>query len=281
METDSNLVSVPCDLCGDEDHTVLFVKEGFPHVRCNRCGLVFVNPRSAAHLESQRTGGTGAMGEEALTPSQLRRLRKELDGLETFRRLNRILEVGPGRGWFLEEAGRKGWETWAVEINVDALQRLHDRGIAHIVNDSAENFDLPDESFDAVRMWDVIEHLPSPKKALANIYRTLRRGGLLRLSTTNFASLSRWVNGPEWVYLNGADHIYLFEPSSITRLLTDAGFGQIGIKTRSFNLRKKLYHPDRIVPTGLSLIRPFRKLIDEAVRFTRYGHQMIVTAVKT
>ncbi len=280
MDPDVHLTHVPCDLCGIDDHVVLFVKEGFAHVRCKGCGLVFVSPRIAAHLETQRTGGTGAMGEEKLTPSQVGRLRKELQGIESYRKLHRILEVGAGRGWLLEEAGRQGWETWAVEINVAALERLREKGIHHIVNESAESFVLPEESFDAVRMWDVIEHLRSPKKAVANIYRALRRGGLLRLSTTNFASLSRWVNGPDWVYLNGADHIYLFEPSSITALLTAAGFSGIRIRTRSFNLRKKLYHPEQVPPTGFSLLRPFRKLIDETIRFTPYGHQMIVTAVK-
>jgi 2-polyprenyl-3-methyl-5-hydroxy-6-metoxy-1,4-benzoquinol methylase len=280
VDSDVHLTHVPCDLCGNDDHAVLFVKEGFAHVRCKGCGLVFVSPRVTAHLETQKTGGTGAMGEEMLTPSQVRRLRKELQGIESYRKLNRILEVGAGRGWLLEEAGRQGWETWAVEINIAALERLREKGIHHIVNESAESFVLPEESFDAVRMWDVIEHLQSPKKAVANIYRALRRGGLLRLSTTNFASLSRWVNGPDWVYLNGADHIYLFEPSSITKLLTAAGFSGIRIRTRSFNLRKKRYHPERVLPTGFSLLRPFRKLIDETVRFTPYGHQMIVTAVK-
>lgn len=280
MDSDVQFIHVPCDLCGVDDHQVLFVKEGFAHVRCRGCGLVFVNPRCAAHLEAQRTGGTGAMGEEKLTSSQVRRLRKELQGIESYRKLNRILEVGAGRGWLLEEAGRQGWETWAVEINVEALERLRERGIQHIVNGSAETFALPEQSFDVVRMWDVIEHLQSPKNAVANIYRALRRGGLLRLSTTNFASLSRWVNGPYWVYLNGSDHIYLFEPSSITKLLSAEGFLHIRIRTRSFNLRKKLYHPERDLPSGFSLLRPFRKLIDETIRFTPYGHQMIVTAVK-
>lgn len=280
MEANPNLTYVPCDLCGDENYEVLFVKEGFPHVRCRECGLVFVNPRSASHEESQRAGGTGTMGEDTLSPAQVRRLQKELESFEPARRLNRILEVGAGRGWFLQEAGRRKWDTWAVEINVQALDRLRERGIHHIVNETAESFVLPDGFFDAVRMWDVIEHLQSPHKAVNAIYNVLRRGGLLRLSTTNFASLSRWVNGPEWVYLNGADHIYLFEPSTVVKLLTDGGFGDIRVRTRSFNLRRKLYHPERVLPTKRSLLVPFRKLIDEVVCFTPYGHQMIVTARK-
>jgi SAM-dependent methyltransferase len=268
-----------CDLCGGETHDTLFVKEGFPHVRCRDCGLVFINPRLADHLDLQKISGTGSMGEDSLTEPQRRRLHKELTQVEPFRKLNRMLEVGAGRGWFLLEAKNKGWETWALEINRDALAHLENKRIDRIIVRPAEEFDaeLP---FDVVRMWDVIEHLRSPRQALANIHRVLRPGGLLRLSTTNFACLSRWINGPEWVYLNGSDHIILFEPPTIEKLLLENGFSNIRIRTRDFNMRRKLYHPERDLPAKWLILKPFRKLLDETMRFTRYGHQMIVTAVR-
>jgi len=269
-----------CDLCGCEDHVVLFVKEGFSHVRCSGCGVVFVNPRLAGHLESQKQSGTGTMGEDRLTAAQIKRLRKELASIEPFRRLNRILEIGAGRGWFLSEASKVGWETWAVEVNREALEHLAAKGIERVSVESAEEFEAQAESMDVVRIWDVIEHLRSPRKALARIYSVLRPGGLLRLSTTNFASLSRWINGPAWVYLNGADHIFLFEPDTITHLLEQTGFSNVHVRTRSFNMRRKLYHPARDLPAEFPLLAPFRKLIDETIRFTPYGHQMIVTATK-
>lgn len=274
------LVSVDCDICGGSDSVLLFEKEGFKHVRCSGCGLVFVNPRLRDHLDTQKAEGTGTMGEDRLSGSQIRRLQREVSGLEPFRELNRILEVGAGRGWFLEQAKKIGWEAWAVEINSHALTHLEKKGIDMILPQPAECLDVPQASFDVIRMWDVIEHLESPSKAVSRIRSALRSGGLLRLSTTNFASLSRRVNGPQWVYLNGADHIFLFEPATITRLLQDHGFSRIRIRTRSFNLRRKLYHPETDVPVTFHVLRPFRKLIDELIRFTLYGHQMIVTAVK-
>ncbi len=152
--------------------------------------------------------------------------------------------------------------------------------MTRIVARPAEELDLEPDSVDVVRMWDVIEHLEHPRKALVNVHRVLRPGGLLTLSTTNFASLSRWVNGPQWVYLNGSDHIFLFEPATITRMTADVGFNDIRVRTRSFNLRRKLYHPERELPAGFRVLAPFRKIIDEAIRFTKYGHQMIVFAVK-
>ncbi len=274
------MTAVPCDLCGSENSSLLFVKEGFAHVRCRGCGLVFVSPRLRAHLETQRTSGTGAMGEERLTPVQERRLRREVQALAPHRVLNRMLEIGAGRGWFLHEAANAGWETWAVEVNVHALEHLAGRSIDRVIVQPAESFEAPSESFDVVRMWDVIEHLRSPRQAVTTLHRVLRKGGILHLATTNFASLSRWINGPDWVYLNGADHIHLFEPGSITRLLREAGFSDIRIRTRSFNLRRKRYHPETELPSTRSILSPFRKIVDTLIGFTPYGHQMIVTSVK-
>ncbi len=280
MEPLSAKETISCDMCESLVHELLFVKEGFRHVRCKSCGLVFVNPRLSDHLDIQTRTGTGSMGEDRLTSAQVRRLRRELTRLEQFRYLNRILEVGSGRGWFLTEASKAGWETWAVEINSDALQSLRSKGIGNIITQPAEDLQVPDNSVDVIRMWDVIEHLRSPRKAVKAIYNALRPGGLFTLSTTNFASLSRRVNGPEWVYLNGADHIFLFEPATIKRLLTETGFSDVGIRTRSFNLRRKLYHPEKELPPKFLILRPFRKLIDETLRFTLLGHQMLVRAVK-
>lgn len=220
------------------------------------------------------------MGEDRLASAQTRRLTRELASMEPFRKQNRILEIGAGRGWFLEQASKRGWKTWALEINENALCHLRSRGIDRIITETAETFHVDTDAVDVVRIWDVIEHLESPRKAIRRIRLALRPGGLMRLSTTNFASLSRWINGPEWVYLNGADHIFLFEPRTITRLLSDNGFVRIRISTRSFNMRRKLYHPEKDLPARYSLLLPFRKLIDETIRFTPYGHQMIVTAVK-
>ncbi len=273
-------VETSCDLCGSEKSIPLFVKEGFVHVRCANCGLVFVNPRLKDHIEGQVYSGTAEMGDKSLTLSQTRRLVNELHLLEKFRNTNQILEIGPGQGWFIQEAIKLGWETWAVEVNAKAIARLQEIGVHHLLNQAAESFEAPVDSFDIVRMWDVIEHLQSPVNALRRTFRSLRPGGILKLSTTNFRSLSRVVNGPEWIYLNGADHIALFEPRTIMKALRDCGFSSVRLSTRSFNLKRKLYHPEKELPPKPVLLKPFRKLIDETIRFTWFGHQMIVEATK-
>jgi SAM-dependent methyltransferase len=220
------------------------------------------------------------MGEEGLSKAQKRRLKRMIKKLEPYRRTGLILEIGPGRGWFLMMAREMGWNTIGVEINARAAMDLKKSGLEQIICAPIESADIGEATADIVRMWDVIEHLQDPRLALEKAWSALRPGGVIEISTTNYQSFSRMINGPDWVYLNGADHIYLFDPGTIRKILKRAGYNDIKIRSRSFNLRRKLYHPERELPPGPFLIKPFRKIIDELARFTSYGHQMIVRASK-
>jgi len=269
-----------CDICGSEREEILFVKEGFPHVRCLDCRMVFVNPRLTDHQEIQRKMGTGELGEQKLSQKYQKWLQKEIHHLEGFRVTNQVLDVGAGFGWFLEQASNAEWNTSAVEVNKTAIQMLHQKKIHHIVTEPAERIDFPEATFDVVRIWDVIEHCESPRLVLERIRNVLRPGGLLKLSTTNFASLSRWINGPEWVYLNGVDHIFLFEPKTIRFLLESLGFGNIQIHTTGYKPERVLHVENRRLPPPLPFIYPLRNLIHGLIRITPWGHSMTVQAFK-
>lgn len=277
---ESSLVSVPCDLCGRWEADTLFVKEGFPHVRCTGCGLVRVSPRRRDHLLAQRDEGTGQMGEEKPNQRHLQWLKAQVNRLERYRGTGSLLEIGPGMELFLDTAAESGWETWAVEINRQAAGRLADDGRHRVLTGSIAEAELPDGRFDAVRLWDVIEHLESPTGALKTIFRALRPGGALLLSTPNLASLSFKTNGPDWIYLNGADHIHLFEPDTIRDLLGRTGFETVRLTTHDFNLKKKLYFPEQTLPHGRPLIKPFGNLLRKVVPLIGQGHQMIVLATR-
>jgi SAM-dependent methyltransferase len=281
MQVDrKDLISVACDLCGSNQEDLLFIKEGFRYVRCRYCKMVYVNPRLKEHHRYQKITGTGSMGHFHLSLKDRKKIRKEIQSLNIYRKKNLMLDIGAGRGWFLKEAAMAGWETWALEINTQAIDHLASIDLNQIITEPAENFKAPANSFDVVRIWDVIEHLESPRKAATNIFTVLRPGGLLLLSTTNFHSLSRIINGPQWIYLNGADHINLFTPETIQNFLESVGFCEIRISTKGFKPERRLFFPQRKLPPPLPILYPFRNLIHKLVQFTKYGHAMTVKAIK-
>ena len=73
-----------------------------------------------------------------------------------------------------------------IDISEKQLERnmLLDEKILGDIQDYA----LPEERYDVIVCWDVLEHLPRPERALANIVRTARTGGLVLLGFPNIWS---------------------------------------------------------------------------------------------
>lgn len=276
----NNQIEVVCDQCGAVEYQVVLVKEGFRYVRCRTCSQVYVNPRLGKHINYQATIGEGCYVNNDPPQKDFSKLLEQVRSIECYRKINRVIDVGAGRGWFLRAAAKEGWETWAVEINRFALEILAQAGLDKIIAEPALEFEAPPESADVVRLWDVMAHLESPRRAVEHVYKILRPGGLLLISTLNFASLSRWVSGPNWVLLNGADHITVFEPQTIRGLLTDVGYRILSFKTKGYKPQSQLYFSEQKLPLPGPIFYPFRNIIHGLIRFTQYGHYITVQAQK-
>jgi hypothetical protein len=54
MDAERKMIDVDCNLCGGAEKELLFDKDGFRHVRCRDCGLVYVTPRLSDHIGQQK-----------------------------------------------------------------------------------------------------------------------------------------------------------------------------------------------------------------------------------
>ena len=82
-----------------------------------------------------------------------------------------LLDVGCGKGWFLETARERGWRVEGVELAPERLIRTMERVSTQVHVGSIFDVELPSETFDLVTMYDVIEHLEAPLEALRVCYR--------------------------------------------------------------------------------------------------------------
>lgn len=148
--------------------------------------------------------------------SRLTRLRKLLGAP------GRLFEIGCGTGLFLDEARAAGWEARGLEVSAYAADVARRRGF-DVAGVPAEEANLPAGGFDAVVMWDVIEHVRDPAGLLETAGRAVRPGGLLALSTGDITSLcARW-SGAKWHLFNLPEHLFFFSPDSLRRLFARAG----------------------------------------------------------
>lgn len=141
-----------------------------------------------------------------------------------------ILDVGASTGWYERYAIDHGARSvTAVDPDTQGLET--GRTVApeaKFVTGSATALPFKDNSFDAVAFFDVIEHLPkrTEPQALKEIYRVLRPGGFLSLSTPNRHLAARLAD-PAWYF--GHRH---YSTAQLTRLLTAAGFSDIRCTAR-------------------------------------------------
>jgi len=215
-------------------------------------------------------------------PQRQQKQGKEAASYLPFRKTGRLLDMGCGLGGFLKAATEQGWEAEGVEIVPEIAAYAAKSFPVHPM--SLTEAPLEDGRFDVVRLNNVIEHLPSPSEVIATCFRVLRPGGLLFVSTPNFDSLSVAACGAQWRYIAGADHIYLFGPRTLRRILEDGGFRIVRVRTRGVHLSLK-DRSGRTTPSRMSrLMHPIvaflEGILDLAVQFTWKGHRLKMWAEK-
>jgi SAM-dependent methyltransferase len=108
----------------------------------------------------------------------LLRLLGELDA--GTRRPLRALDVGCGSGVLASQLERAtAWTVDATDLNLGALKRCEPRRGRTLYYDVIEERAELVDSYDAVLLFDVIEHLPDARPLLRSAVRHLRPGGLL------------------------------------------------------------------------------------------------------
>jgi 2-polyprenyl-3-methyl-5-hydroxy-6-metoxy-1,4-benzoquinol methylase len=222
------LLYVRCDLCGLDESVVLFEKDGFKHVKCHNCDLVYINPRLNNPIEHQETfydnlaifsGGFDEIAHYDYTSSRRKKLTKEAAMYLPYNLNGRILDIGCGFGGFLRGAAEQGW-MYPEGIEVAPQAAAYASKFFLVKTKPLEETQYDEYSFDVIRLNNVIEHVPNPKALIVSAYKNLRSGGLLVINTPNYRSLSVTLCVEKWRYIGGDDHIYLFTPKTISQLLT-------------------------------------------------------------
>jgi 2-polyprenyl-3-methyl-5-hydroxy-6-metoxy-1,4-benzoquinol methylase len=241
---------VTCDCCGGST-TEFYQKpvwdlpveaEEVMAVRCTSCGLIYLNPRPTQHaITSLYEKYYGS------TPKETSSLQKGLRANRMLRRLwhwycgqylgevldkakGVVLDVGCGTGDLLEELKKKGCDVHGVELNSESVNICKKRGL----DVRCENFDtlsFPDQMFDTVILWHVIEHLPSPQRALEKIRRVLKPGGTLFLYCPNVDSYMARLFDRYWFAWQIPFHFYHFSPGTLRRIAERSSFKPKALET--------------------------------------------------
>jgi 2-polyprenyl-3-methyl-5-hydroxy-6-metoxy-1,4-benzoquinol methylase len=136
----------------------------------------------------------------------------------------RLLEIGSGMGHLVAQL-EDTFETYGLDLNRWAVNQSKEVvRKTQLQTASAQELPYKDNMFNVVIIKHIVEHLPNPEKAIAEIGRVTERGGTLILATPNLDSLLKPWKGDAWIGYQDPTHISLKPPTEWLSLIENAGF---------------------------------------------------------
>lgn len=210
----------------------------FQIVECKGCGLVYSN---VIYPEDEilRLYKESRFIEEAQLGHMMDDYVRELSRVKAANpEMSSLLEIGCANGMFLERVGACGFdEIRGVEPGVDAYQKSKTHIRPLILNDFFTDQHFEPESFDIVCIFQAMDHFIDPNLILKDVLRVLRPGGMFLAINHNITSWMPRVFGRRCPMYD-IEHIYLFSPRTMTRILEKNGFESARVRNlwNSYNV---------------------------------------------
>lgn len=238
--------NVECPLgCSKSDEVVLIGHDQihdlpgeFTIVECQGCGMMRTNPRptpdSMGFYYPDDYGpyvGTRVQHVDRKPTKGIKKLLKALFGrvinsnTQTLPTMapGRMLEIGCASGAFLEQMAGQGWQVQGIEFSEKAAHVAAQHGF-HVHAGPLETAPDPDEPFDLIVGWMVLEHLHDPIGCLKKLRKWAKPGALLALSVPNAGSIEFSVFKDKWYALHLPHHLHHFTPHTLNLVLNASGW---------------------------------------------------------
>lgn len=223
-----------CVIChGALRQKLVTPQSGLRILACEACGLWVREERSSkaerlSIYDERYYDSWGSRDELAGLVREMKR--KTFDA--AFRQIarlstpGRLLDVGCAFGASLEVAQRWGWDVYGLEVNPAAVNTARETFGPRVMCGDFESAQLPPQAYDAVLLWDLLEHLPNPVEAMRRVHRLLKPGGLAVINTPCTQSLSARMMKGFWPNLK-AEHLFYLSRRSMSLLLEQTGFQSV------------------------------------------------------
>jgi SAM-dependent methyltransferase len=176
----------------------------------------------AAYFENA-SSGHGYDDYASLESSLRRNFARRLAHLGRPERGARLLDVGAAFGFAVSEACRAGWRAVGLEVSRPAARRAAAATGGRVALADVSLAPFPAQAFEAVTMWDVLEHLPDPHRAIASVAGLLAPGGRLLLTTGDAGSAMARLSRRRWHLYTIPEHLYFYTRRSLEMLLSAHG----------------------------------------------------------
>lgn len=288
---------IKCNLCDSDNYKIILevkdyrcqtTDEVFNLVMCKNCGLIYLNPMPA--VEDLKN----YYPEEYYDVNSCYLLKfvnnffgsLKIRNVLKYKNKGRLLDIGCGGGDFICRMKNEGFDIYGIDTSRKACnitkEKLGVENSQRIFNGELEACNFPDNYFDVITLWHVLEHLYEPKKTLEEIHRILKKDGIVIIEVPNIESLIFKVFKKYFFHLEIPRHLYFYSKKTVKKMLNKTRFegNKIGYSSSAFlfssfhsfcnlmntyKIKLPLYQilfiislPLLIVLTILSRIIPFR-----------------------
>ncbi len=245
------LVPVRCCVCETENAEKIGAGRDFEYrtsadvfaaVRCNSCGLVYLNPRpDVSEFETIYPENYHAFDFSEKDFGLVYKIRSRLEANRVLSWCAglpddaKILDVGCGDGFhlnLLRKYGKKDWQLEGIDLDERAARMAKKSGLK-VHTGSVEELNLPENSFDLAFMIQTIEHVEKPDAVLSAVKKLLKPRGKLVIVTDNTDSIDFGLfKKSYWGGYHFPRHWNLFNRKSLTKLAEKTGFKVADLTTQ-------------------------------------------------
>jgi 2-polyprenyl-3-methyl-5-hydroxy-6-metoxy-1,4-benzoquinol methylase len=281
------LIDRPCPTCGGNDARPELSKDHMTIVRCGSCDLVYTNPIFDEQHYREVYGSKEYQSIMRDLGEQSHQYRVDRFGVERVALMEqqlsrpngavRYLDVGCSTGFVVEAAQRRGWHAVGVDLNPSAVQFGRDRGLDLRVA-AVEDESFEPGSFDAISLFDVLEHLPSPAPIVDRCARLLKRGGILFLYVPNYDSASRLLMQGDAHFIWPTHHLNYYTPVTIRDFLARHSLDTIWLTTEGLDFADYIWYRREMLGKDTSQLEELVDTLQFLANAGAYGKNLRVIA---
>ncbi|OHA08644.1 MAG: hypothetical protein A3A44_02555 [Candidatus Sungbacteria bacterium RIFCSPLOWO2_01_FULL_60_25] len=235
-ENAASPIIVTCPLSREHRAHFSFSKNHFDLYLCRECDFRFVYPMpddtksvygSDYFIGARR--GFGYVNYEDDKVAMRGFFERALDAVEgVVSARGTLLDVGAATGFFLKIARERGWRVAGLEVSSYAVSEARRSGLG-VVEGTLESSPWQGPTFDAITLFDVIEHVPDPRRTLARAFAILRPGGAVAINTPDTGSFWGRAFGRHWHAYCPPEHLSYFNQRNIQTLARECGFETLSV----------------------------------------------------
>ena len=290
-----------CVICQTDKYIKSALRfNGLDIVKCDKCGLYFVNE----DFDLSKLSGlykddmyenywkyeSGFYEKhwqemESHTEDIINDLKEESVNVDRYYKRGRLLDLGCFKGHFCKFMRDKGWDTVGVDISKDAIEYGKNEFSLNLYCGDLGGLNLGEDSFDVATLWGVIEHFKEPRSAIRQVYSLLKKEGLLVVKTQSQnslltilalflyrISLGRVKSHLDFFY--SREHLFRFSPKNLSLILEDEGF----------EIKEIKYDSAYVIKFALKSAKPYirysLKLMELLAAFLNKRDKMTIYAIK-